>query len=766
MVSIDRTRLAAVKFQDLLARAVITFGGITIIASVILIVALIVWVTIPLFLGASSTARIDIPMPRPGSDAEVLAVGVDLVVLGETRREDALSGYLVAEDGTFTFLEFADVASEEAGTSDGRMGTARTLGVETVVSPGGTPDARVAAVHAAGGSRYTLLWDDGAVSLVEAVLVGRFDEQGTRRVEHRLEVRAEAEPLAEGRVTMAQMRAGADGSFTCARVTADNRISVVRNVVVSQGLLGGSSTELKQLWIDEDIPGAVTALALNRAGDALYAGTENGRLLVVRMDDQGRIDSRETVSACDDPCKITGLAMVYGDVSLAVGTAEGRLSTWSEVRADGARRLTRIHELTGHRGPITAILPSQRDQTLMSLGENGEIHLDYVTSEKHLLQLGSDVPLQRAGYAERGNALAALDDEDRLHVWQIDPGHPEVSWRTLFGKVWYDNHEEPKYIWQSSGTDEPKFSLVPLVFGTMKATIYAMLFAVPLGLLGAMYVSHFTTPAFRRTIKPIVEVMAAVPSVVIGFLILLWLAPLLDNWLVAVFVSFVTLPLCFVVFMLAWQGLRSYDWAKRVENGYEFIVLVPVIIVGVLLAVWLEPFVTRTMFGGSFQQWLFDNTGNRYDPLNSLAVAFGLGFAVIPIIFSMSEDSLSAIPHELTAASLALGASRWQTVSRVTLPSASPGIFAAVMIGFGRAVGETMIVFMATGNTPVLDWSPFNGFRTLSANIAVEMPEAARGETLYRLLFLCAVILFGMTFLLNTVAEVVRQRLRKKFGRY
>ena len=151
----------------------------------------------------------------------------------------------------------------------------------------------------------------------------------------------------------------------------------------------------------------------------------------------------------------------------------------------------------------------------------------------------------------------------------------------------------------------------------------------------------------------------------------------------------------------------------------------------------------------------------RYDQLNSLVVAFGLGFAVIPIIFSISEDSLSDIPHSLTAASLALGASRWQTVWRVILPSASPGIFAAMMIGFGRAVGETMIVFMATGNTPILDWSPFNGFRTLSANIAVEISEAPRDGTLYRVLFLCAVLLFLMTFLLNTVAELVRHA----FGR-
>jgi phosphate transport system permease protein len=215
-----------------------------------------------------------------------------------------------------------------------------------------------------------------------------------------------------------------------------------------------------------------------------------------------------------------------------------------------------------------------------------------------------------------------------------------------------------------------------------------------------------------------------------------------------------------------WQTVRKYDWAKRIEHGYEFIVLTPVLIAGALLACGLAGPIETAFFHGDLKQWLFDVMHQRYDTLNSLVVAFGLGFAVIPIIFSISEDALSNIPYNLTAASLALGASRWQTLWRVIMPSASPGIFAAVMIGFGRAVGETMIVFMAAGNTPLLDISPFNGFRTLSANIAQEMPEADVGGTLYRILFFCAVLLFVLTFVLNTAAELVRHRLRKKYGKY
>ena len=140
-----------------------------------------------------------------------------------------------------------------------------------------------------------------------------------------------------------------------------------------------------------------------------------------------------------------------------------------------------------------------------------------------------------------------------------------------------------------------------------------------------------------------------------------------------------------------------------------------------------------------------------------------MGFAVIPMIFTISEDALSNVPLSLTVGSLALGASRWQTAIRIVVPTASAGIFSALMIGLGRAVGETMIVVMATGNTPVLNWNIFAGMRTLAANIAVELPEAAEHSTLYRTLFLGALLLFIITFLVNTVAEVLRQHLREKY---
>jgi len=233
---------------------------------------------------------------------------------------------------------------------------------------------------------------------------------------------------------------------------------------------------------------------------------------------------------------------------------------------------------------------------------------------------------------------------------------------------------------------------------------------------------------------------------------------------------------------------------NRLPRGAEFWLLAPLMAALGYLA-WLSGpalesllFVAKLPDGSQiadFRLWWPQFTGTPYDQRNCLVVGFMMGFAVIPIIFTISEDSLSNVPPSIISASEALGASRWQVVRTVVLPVASAGIFSALMIGFGRAVGETMIVVMATGNTAIMDtngrlifgefglghgqfpladhWDIFNGMRTLSANIAVELPEAAVHSTHYRTLFLGAMVLFLMTFSLNTAAELLRQRLREKF---
>jgi len=206
-------------------------------------------------------------------------------------------------------------------------------------------------------------------------------------------------------------------------------------------------------------------------------------------------------------------------------------------------------------------------------------------------------------------------------------------------------------------------------------------------------------------------------------------------------------------------GALTHRFMPRCRPGVDLLLLLPLLALTVWLAFSLGPWLEVALFGEPLHFWLGDN----YDQRNALVVGVAMGFALVPIIFSLAEDALFSVPATLSQGSLALGATQWQTVIKVVLPSASAGIFSALMIGFGRAVGETMIVLMATGNTPIIDGSLFQGLRALAANIAIEMPEAVSGSSHYRVLFLTALVLFVFTFVFNTLAEAVRLRLRKRY---
>ncbi len=321
-------------------------------------------------------------------------------------------------------------------------------------------------------------------------------------------------------------------------------------------------------------------------------------------------------------------------------------------------------------------------------------------------------------------------------------------------------------MWQSSAATnefEPKFSLTPLVFGTLKAALYAMLFAIPLALMGAAYTAYFMSPQLRKWVKPGIEIMAALPTVILGFLAGLWFAPWLEEHLVDLLLMLLLIPPGLLLFAWGWHRYFAVR-ESLVPEGWEPALLVPPLLALVALAGWLGDPVQALLFGGDLRSWLSNEAGISYDQRNALVVGCAMGFAVIPTIFSIAEDAVFGVPKSLSDGSLALGATPWQTLLFVVLPTASPGIFSALMIGLGRAVGETMIVLMATGNTPIMDWNLFEGMRTLAANIAVEMPESEVNSSHYRILFLAALVLFLFTFVVNTGAELIRQRLREKYS--
>jgi len=283
--------------------------------------------------------------------------------------------------------------------------------------------------------------------------------------------------------------------------------------------------------------------------------------------------------------------------------------------------------------------------------------------------------------------------------------------------------------------------------------------------MAAIYVSQLAPTWLQSVVKPTLELMAAVPSVVVGFIAALWLAPRLESALFAVMLAAGALPLAVVLALGFWRMMPT-GFRRRLPDGAELLVLlITGSVVALVLALVAGPIESR-YFAGDFQRFLFTEWGMRYDQRNSMVVGFALGFAIIPVIFTIAEDACSAVPRALVNASRALGATRWQTAIRLVVPAASPGLFAAVMLGLGRAVGETMIVLMAAGNTPLLDLSIFNGMRTMSAAIAVEIPEAPVGGTLFRVLFLTGTLLFAFTFVLTTAADFVGSYLRKRYARF
>jgi len=736
-----RERLGRRLLADRWAGRLVVLGGIAIIASILAILIVIVVEVYPFF-------------APPG--AELLAVHGAAVAPAR------------APAGPVGVEEYREIAYRL--TRDGLLeytGLAEGLAFPPVPVPG-IEGAEVTAVASKDGSRYAIGTSDGRVVLLEMGFTVAYE--GGRRILTPAPVFGEPSALdPERRRPIRRLTSANTGSGPVIVAQVGPTELVVQLVTEKRALIGPVTREERLEPLPVEIDGEITALRLDGRADDLFVGTSRGRLLRYDLRDRPAIRLAERAGVAGRPgAAVTEIGFLHGDRTVVIGDAAGGVSSWQVVGLPGAGepRFTRIHEFERHPGPVIAFTPSRRDKGFATADASGQIRLHYGTTGRTLLSLNAGRPDLRAiAIAPKADGLLALHADGAVAHWRLDNPHPEITLRALFGKVWYEGYGEPAHVWQShGGTDdfEAKYSLTPLTFGTVKGTLYALLFAVPIALLAALYVSEFMHPTIRAYVKPVVEIMAALPSVVLGFIAGLWLAPTVERIVPGMFL----LPPVAAACILAAAGLWRRAPAPlrgRIRPGTELALLVPVVLLAGWGAFWLGGLVEARLLAGDYRGWLLSALGLTYDQRNSLVVGIAMGFAVIPIIFTIAEDSLANVPQHLRAGSLALGATRWQTALRVVLPTASPGIFSAVMIGFGRAVGETMIVLMATGNTPVMDWSIFNGFRALSANIAVELPEAPVGHTHYRVLFLAALLLFCLTFIINTVAEVVRLRLRNRY---
>ncbi|WP_145254109.1 ABC transporter permease subunit [Pseudomonas sp. DE0157] len=464
--------------------------------------------------------------------------------------------------------------------------------------------------------------------------------------------------------------------------------------------------------------------------------------------------------------EVTATAQLVGGISLIIGDSHGGLAQWFMARdPDGESRFKQIRTFQLGTSPIVQIDAEERRKGFIALDAEGKLGVFHSTAHRTLLVESVAQGPGILALSPRANRIM-IEEPGRLLPLKLHNPHPEVSFSALWGKVWYENYDAPKYVWQStaSNTDfEPKLSLSPLTFGTLKAAFYAMILAAPLAIAAAIYTAYFMAPGMRRKVKPVIELMEAMPTVILGFFAGLFLAPYLEGHLPGVFSLFLLMPVGILLAGFTWSRLPE-SIRLRVPDGWEAAILIPVILLTGWLALGMSPHLESWFFGGDMRLWITNDLGITYDQRNALVVGIAMGFAVIPNIYSIAEDAVFSVPRSLTLGSLALGATPWQTLTRVVILTASPGIFSALMIGMGRAVGETMIVLMATGNTPVMEMNLFEGMRTLAANVAVEMPESEVGGSHYRVLFLAALVLLMFTFVMNTLAELIRQRLRKKYS--
>ena len=730
----DRSRL----FKDRFAKWGISAGGVMVLVALLLIFFYLLYVVQPIFESAKVETRNSVKLQNA---SEVVGLGIE---------EQTEVAFLLGEKGN---VDFYNVEKEQFGKKITTLNTELPSDVSSFAS------------SAPFQGQYAYGLENGSVVVVAPKFLVTFpnnQRQLTPRLDYPLGDMALEVDDQGAAITKFAFSHYEDKTAVVA-LTADKRV-LFSSFVGEENMFTGEVE-----WVVErtelDIEGRVDELLISPDTTRTFVRSAN-QIYVYDTRYPSEVEQIQLLAANEENANLVSTQLLAGANSLMLANDNGEVSQWFEVNTENGREFQKIRAFETSKQSKLNIFTEFYRRTFFTAGANGELGIYYTTSDAKLWQgKVSDGPIQNFAISPRSNAALILAD-DALKVIEIHNEHPEVTWSALWQQVWYEGYPEPGYIWQSTSASddfESKFSLVPISFGTIKAAMYAMLFAVPIALSAAIYTAYFMSSELRKVVKPTVEIMEALPTVILGFLAGLWLAPLIEEHLPAIVGLLVLLPIGILLTAFGWNKLPA-SIRHRIPEGSHSILLIPVVIFIGWLSFAMSNSIELWMFDGNVRQYLTNELGMTFDQRNSLVVGIAMGFAVIPTIFSIAEDAVFSVPKHLSNGSLALGATQWQTLVRVVLLTASPGIFSAVMMGLGRAVGETMIVLMATGNTPIMDWSIFQGMRTLAANIAVEMPESEVGSSHYRILFLAAFVLFIFTFVFNTVAEFVRQQLREKYS--
>ncbi len=531
--------------KDLLASRVIGLGGLVVIAAVLLILFYLMYVVAPLFMPAK--------LSRASLEGDVGWLNNDTAYLALEEQQQV--AFRVTQNGTADFFSLDGLQLLES--TDIRAG-----------------DRKVAIVAGDQGHSglVAVAFDDGQVSLLRNQYSTDFSAGiELRKIIPKLDFPHGTDPRAlmpDGGIT-GLVLSDNESELVLAAAGSGGRVRFERNIK-QENLLSGEiklESTVKTLEVDFEI----AAITISSDHRWLYLANESGE---IHFFSTVTMQEAQAVKVSDQA--ITSMSMLLGGISVLAGDADGNITQLFPVRdGDNQYSLEIIRRFEGHQSAITQIIPEKRRKGFIAVDAANNLTIFHSTAGKTVLSEKLAGQPTALALAPRASGLLLLYGNNDVEFMDIDNEHPEVSFASLWSEVWYENYSEPEYVWQSSASSnefEPKFSLTPLAFGTLKAALYAMLFALPLALMGAAYTAYFMSPALRRMVKPTIEIMAALPTVILGFLAGLWFAPFLEENLAGMFSLMLVIPAGLLLF--AWFWTKA-DWKVKdyVKEGWEPVLL-------------------------------------------------------------------------------------------------------------------------------------------------------------------------------------------------
>jgi len=576
-------------FKDRLTRWYVLVGGLAVLAAITLIFFYLAYVVLPLFQGAELTRKDALTPTWLQQDA-----GKPLMIALE---EQNLVGMRVSDKGQVLFFD------TKSGAELKRVELPIPAGVQVTSIGSDQPGSPLVVLGLSNGQAllfhhsYKITYPDGKKAIAPGVdfPYGEqpfvLDEQG-RALEH-VSVNLNGENL---------LLAGSVGaSLQVVQITREENM-----------MTGEVTSEQNRIALPQ-MSEPVKALYVDPRQQWLYVVNGRATADVFSLRDKslnGRYKLLE-----DGQAEITASGQLVGGISLIFGDSKGGLSQWFMARdPDGEQRLKLIRSFQLGKAPVVQIDAEERRKGFVALDSEGQLGVFHSTAHRTLLVEPVAEGAGVLALSPRANRIV-IEEGGKLLPLNLRNPHPEVSFSALWGKVWYENYDAPQYVWQStaSNTDfEPKLSLSPLTFGTLKAAFYAMILAAPLAIAAAIYTAYFMAPGMRRKVKPVIELMEAMPTVILGFFAGLFLAPYLEGHLPGVFSLFMILPLGILLTGFAWSRLPE-SIRLRVPDGWEAAILIPVIVAIGWFALGVSPFLENWLFGGDMRHWISNDLGITYD---------------------------------------------------------------------------------------------------------------------------------------------------------